>query len=155
MSGSGSDVSELLHPWSEGDADAGDRLMPLVYDELRRRAAAYLRQEHRAHTPQPTALVHETYYSLLPQSHLRIDPGCAAGRDRRGEQSGDEHSHHNRVSINLSNAGTPRPVRGARLAAIPKTTPMPTPATPIIAARLMNITRTSRRPTPTAMRIPI
>jgi RNA polymerase sigma factor (TIGR02999 family) len=67
LSGPGHDVTELLRAWSEGDAEARDRLMPLVYDELRRRAAAYLRRERRDHTLQPTALVHEAYLRLVDQ----------------------------------------------------------------------------------------
>jgi RNA polymerase sigma factor (TIGR02999 family) len=61
------DVTELLRAWSDGDSSARDRLMPLVYDELRRRAAAYLRREARDHTLQPTALVHEAYLRLVDQ----------------------------------------------------------------------------------------
>ena len=60
-------VTELLRAWSGGDADARDRLLPLVYDELRRRAAAYLRRERRGGTLQPTALVHEAYLRLVDQ----------------------------------------------------------------------------------------
>lgn len=60
-------VTELLRAWSDGDADARDRLMAIVYDELRRRAASYLRRERRGHTLQPTALVHETYLRLVDQ----------------------------------------------------------------------------------------
>lgn len=58
-------VTALLQAWSEGDADAGRRLVPLVYGELRRRAAGYLRRERPGHTLQPTALVHETYLKLV------------------------------------------------------------------------------------------
>jgi RNA polymerase sigma factor (TIGR02999 family) len=61
------DVTELLRAWSGGDTSAGDRLIPLVYDELRRRAAAYLRRERRGDTLQPTALVHEAYLRLVDQ----------------------------------------------------------------------------------------
>jgi RNA polymerase sigma-70 factor, ECF subfamily len=43
------DVTALLHAWSEGDLDARDQLMPLVYDELRRRAAACMRRERQVH----------------------------------------------------------------------------------------------------------
>jgi RNA polymerase sigma factor (TIGR02999 family) len=60
-------VTELLHAWSGGDEGARDRLMPLVYGELRRRAAACLRRERRGHTLQPTALVHEAYLRLVDQ----------------------------------------------------------------------------------------
>jgi RNA polymerase sigma factor (TIGR02999 family) len=60
-------ITRLLRAWSEGDLGARDRLVPLVYDELRRRAAAYLRRERRGHTLQPTALVHEAYGRLASQ----------------------------------------------------------------------------------------
>ncbi len=60
-------VTELLQAWGGGDLNARDQLMPLVYQELRRRAAAYLRREARDHTLQPTALVHEAYLRLVDQ----------------------------------------------------------------------------------------
>ena len=58
------DVSRLLQAWGQGDVQAGEELIPVVYRELRRRAAAYLRGERRDHTLQPTALVHEAYLRL-------------------------------------------------------------------------------------------
>ena len=61
------EVSGLLQAWSEGDHEARDRLVPIVYDELRRRAAALLRRERSGHTLQPTALVHEAYLRLVRQ----------------------------------------------------------------------------------------
>ena len=61
------DVTELLRAWSGGDVDARDRLIPLVYRELRRRAAAHLRRERPGHTLEPTALVHEVYLRLIDQ----------------------------------------------------------------------------------------
>jgi RNA polymerase sigma factor (TIGR02999 family) len=67
MSAVGHDVTRLLQAWSEGDASARDRLIPLVYEELRRRAAAHLRRESRHNTLQPTALVHEAYLRLVDQ----------------------------------------------------------------------------------------
>jgi RNA polymerase sigma factor (TIGR02999 family) len=60
-------VTRLLQAWSEGDLAARDELVPLVYDELRRRAASYLRRERPGHTLQPTALVHEAYGRLVSQ----------------------------------------------------------------------------------------
>ena len=63
-------VTELLRAWSEGDVVAGERLLPLVYAGLRRRAGAYLRGERRNHTLNPTALVHETYLRLIDQRHV-------------------------------------------------------------------------------------
>jgi RNA polymerase sigma-70 factor (ECF subfamily) len=62
-----SDVTALLHAWSRGDLQARDRLLPLVYAELHRRAAACLRHERAGHTLQPTALVNEAYLRLVDQ----------------------------------------------------------------------------------------
>jgi RNA polymerase sigma factor (TIGR02999 family) len=61
------DVSGLLEAWSHGDVDARNRLMAVVYQELRRRAVAHLRRERVGHTLQPTALVHEAYLRLVRQ----------------------------------------------------------------------------------------
>ena len=61
------DVTALLKEWSGGDRKALERLMPLVYGELRRLAASYLREERPDHTLQPTALVHEAYIRLTNQ----------------------------------------------------------------------------------------
>jgi RNA polymerase sigma factor (TIGR02999 family) len=67
MTFAGDDVTELLRAWGDGDVAARDRLMPLVYDELRRRAAAYMRRERRDHSFQPTDLVHEAYLRMIDQ----------------------------------------------------------------------------------------
>jgi RNA polymerase sigma factor (TIGR02999 family) len=64
-SDSPSQVTLLLSRWGAGDHDALDALMPLVYEELRRLARHYLRQERPDHTLQSTALVHEAYVRLL------------------------------------------------------------------------------------------
>jgi RNA polymerase sigma factor (TIGR02999 family) len=61
-------VTRLLLAWSFGERSALDRLLPLLYSELRRLAAAYLRRERPDHTLQPTALVHEAYLRLVDQS---------------------------------------------------------------------------------------
>jgi RNA polymerase sigma factor (TIGR02999 family) len=61
---SSSPVTQLLVRWRGGDRDALEALMPLVYDELRRLAHHYLRQERLDHTLQSTALVHEAYLRL-------------------------------------------------------------------------------------------
>jgi RNA polymerase sigma factor (TIGR02999 family) len=63
-------VSGLLRAWSKGDARAREKLMPLVYEELRRQAAAYLRRERTDHTLQPTALVNEAYLRLIGQDRI-------------------------------------------------------------------------------------
>jgi RNA polymerase sigma factor (TIGR02999 family) len=63
-------VSDLLRSWGRGNVEARDDLLPLVYRELKRRAAAYLRRERRDHTLQPTALVHEAYLRLIGQERV-------------------------------------------------------------------------------------
>jgi RNA polymerase sigma factor (TIGR02999 family) len=60
----------LLIAWGGGDEGARERMLPLVYDELRRLAAAYLRRERPGHTLQPTALVHEAYVRLIDQRQV-------------------------------------------------------------------------------------
>lgn len=60
-----SDVTRLLREWRDGDRDALDRLMPLVYDQLRRLARRHMAGERRDHTLQPTALVHEAFGRLI------------------------------------------------------------------------------------------
>src|SRR2546430_14612713 len=60
-------VTQLLVDWSEGDQRALDKMMPLVYGELRRLASNYLRRERPGHTLQPTALVNEAYLKLIDQ----------------------------------------------------------------------------------------
>src|SRR5262245_8386456 len=60
-------ATQLLREYGGGDETARERMLPLVYDELRRLAAAYLRRERADHTLQPTALVHEAYMRLVDQ----------------------------------------------------------------------------------------
>lgn len=63
----GGEVTRLLKEWRGGSEDALRRLIPLVYADLRSRAARYLRRERSGHTLQPTALVHEAFLRLLGQ----------------------------------------------------------------------------------------
>src|SRR5438034_6044904 len=65
--GEESSVTTLLAEWSRGDTQALQRLTPLVYEELRRLASHYLRQEGQGHTLQTTALVHEAYLRMVNQ----------------------------------------------------------------------------------------
>src|SRR6187397_2154949 len=65
------DVTALLAAWNDGNLEARDRLMPLVYDELRRRAGAFIRRERSGQTLQPTALVHEVYLRLVGQQRAQ------------------------------------------------------------------------------------
>lgn len=61
------EVTRLLLAMRNGEPDAETKLIPLVYDKLRRLAASYLRRERRDHTLQATALVHEAYLRLVDQ----------------------------------------------------------------------------------------
>src|SRR5829696_8134912 len=73
-SGDGSghgELTTLLRGWSDGDAEAFDRVLPLVYDELHRMAARYLAGERSAVTLQPTALVNELCVRLLGWDSVR------------------------------------------------------------------------------------
>ena len=58
-------IVQLLREWRAGDEEAYDRLVPLVYGELRRLARGQLRREQAGHSLQPTALVHEAYLRLV------------------------------------------------------------------------------------------
>lgn len=62
------EVTRLLKRWGEGDSEARDALLPLVYDALRRLAAKHLRNEKRVSTLQPTVLVHEVYMKMAGQN---------------------------------------------------------------------------------------
>jgi RNA polymerase sigma factor (TIGR02999 family) len=61
-------VTQVLIDWNNGDQAAAERLMPLVYDELRQIARGYLQRERSDHTLQATGLVHEAYLRLVDQS---------------------------------------------------------------------------------------
>jgi RNA polymerase sigma factor (TIGR02999 family) len=63
-------VTQLLIDLSNGDRNAVDILLPVIYDELRKLAANYLRRERPDHTLQPTALVHEAYLRLVDQTRV-------------------------------------------------------------------------------------
>lgn len=61
------EITEILRKWKGGDEQAPARLVPYVYEELRRLARLHLANERRDHTLQPTALVHEAYLRLVNQ----------------------------------------------------------------------------------------
>jgi hypothetical protein len=65
MSGDGNRITRLMELASTGDKTAADRLLPLVYDELRRAASQLMAAERPDHTLQATALVHEAYIRLV------------------------------------------------------------------------------------------
>jgi RNA polymerase sigma factor (TIGR02999 family) len=65
-------ITQLLREWSDGKGqEVLDELMPLVYEELRRQAARYLRRERAGHTLQTTALINEAYLKLVDQRQVR------------------------------------------------------------------------------------
>jgi RNA polymerase sigma factor (TIGR02999 family) len=96
------DVTELLHQWRNGDTGAAEKLIPHVYDELRRLARREMRFENEGHTLQHTALVHEAYLRLVhmdiswnDKAHflavaaramrrILVDHARAKHRDKRG-----------------------------------------------------------------------
>src|SRR4051812_17987490 len=65
------EISLLLQAWSDGDREALDELLPLVYNELHRQARRFLRRERSNHTLQTTALIHEAYLNLVDQNRVR------------------------------------------------------------------------------------
>jgi len=98
-----SKTTEFLRDLSSGDTSAADRLMPLVYTELRQIAQGCLRNERPGHTLQPTALVHEVFLKLVDQTRVNyrgrthflalsaqamrrilVDHARAKARDKRG-----------------------------------------------------------------------
>lgn len=72
MAESKAGVTQLLENWRNGDADARDEVIALLYKELRSLAGSYLRAERIGHTLRPTALVHELYLKLAGASPLDL-----------------------------------------------------------------------------------
>lgn len=73
MSAHEADVTTLLERWNAGDVAAFEELVPIVYGELRKLSASYLRRESDAATLQPTALVHEVYLRLAGERRVRFE----------------------------------------------------------------------------------
>ena len=65
------EITRLLREWSEGNRNAFNELMPLVYAELHQQAARYLRNERHYHTLQTSALIHEAYVRLIDQAGIQ------------------------------------------------------------------------------------
>jgi RNA polymerase sigma-70 factor, ECF subfamily len=103
MEASSQQVTQLLIAWSNGESNALETLMPVVYDELRRLARRYMNRESSNHTLQTTALIHEAYLKLIDQTrvewqnrahffavsatimrHILVDTARARHRQRRG-----------------------------------------------------------------------
>ena len=70
-SSSPDEVTQLLRDWSNGDKAALDKLMPLVYEELRRLAHHHMRRERPGHSLQTTAIVNEAYLQLIDQRDVQ------------------------------------------------------------------------------------
>jgi RNA polymerase sigma factor (TIGR02999 family) len=117
-------ATRLLLAWGAGDRQALDQMLPLMYEELRRLAAHYLRREPIGHTLQPTALVHEAYLRLIDQrradwSNRAQFLGLAASmmrrilvnyaRDRVAAKRGGGAQDDERVSLSLIEAPLGRP----------------------------------------------
>ena len=71
MTGASSDVTGLLQAWGGGDEAALQKLVPLVYDQLRAAARRYMAGERPGHTLQTTALIHETYLRLVDVRRIK------------------------------------------------------------------------------------
>ena len=115
------EVTRLLVAWGEGDRAALDRLMPLVYGELRRLARHYMSRERPGHTLQTTALVNEAYLRLVGQEEMRWENrahffGIAARLMRqilvdhaRGRQAAKRGGGQFRLSLSKVDRAAPGP----------------------------------------------
>lgn len=65
-----SEITQILHEWNNGDEDAKERLLPFVYDQLKRQARILMSHERSDHTLQPTALVHEAFIRLSEETGI-------------------------------------------------------------------------------------
>jgi RNA polymerase sigma factor (TIGR02999 family) len=65
------EITEMLLAWGDGRREALDDLMPVVYEDLRRMAAGYMRRERAGHPLEPTALVNEAYLRLIDQRRVK------------------------------------------------------------------------------------
>lgn len=116
------DATQILERLADGDSGAADELLPVVYDELRRIAAAAMRRERSDHTLQPTAIVHEAYMRIVGGQPVRWQGrahfmSVAAGairrvlidharRTHRAKRGGDRQ----RVPLDDRSVGTSTPV---------------------------------------------
>jgi RNA polymerase sigma-70 factor (ECF subfamily) len=128
VAGEPGDVTELLVQLRAGKRDAEKLLIPLVYGELRRLAAHYLRGERSDHTLQPTALVHEAYLRLTKlhdvdwqsRSHFFATAATVMRRilvdHARAQQADKREALHN--ALNLEDALVVSPARSSELIAL-------------------------------------
>ncbi len=122
------EVSQLLRAWGEGDQDAFDKLMPLVYEELRRMARRYMDRQGPGHTLQTTALINEAYLRLVDQQqrqwqgrahffavaaramrHILVDHARARQAVKRGGEA---------ITISLDEMAEVSDERGAEMVAL-------------------------------------
>lgn len=101
-------ITLLLHKWRQGDSAAFDKVTHYVYNDLRRRASAYMRNERRGHSLQTTGLVHEAFIKLIDKQEIEwqdrnhffavaaqsmrrilVDHARARKRDKRGGENED------------------------------------------------------------------
>ena len=64
-------ITKMLRQWNDGNGEALDTLLPLVYDELHRQAKRYMRRERANHTLQTSALINEAYLKLIDQRETK------------------------------------------------------------------------------------
>jgi RNA polymerase sigma factor (TIGR02999 family) len=129
-----SEITALIRAWSDGDQSALERLTPLVYNELRRMARHYMRNQRAGHTLQTTALVHEVYVHLMDakrtgwrdRAHffavsaqimrrILIDAARARASQKRG--GGIEHVNHS-TPVDLDEIPALVPDRASELLAL-------------------------------------
>lgn len=120
-------VTALLAAWTDGDQHALERLVPLVYADLRRIAARRIRAENRGHTLSATALVHECYMRLVDQRSARWQNraqffAIASEQMRRilvdHARRRQAHKRHGGVQITLDEGVASAPVRELDLLAL-------------------------------------
>lgn len=102
-----SDISQILSAINQGDPHAAEQLLPLVYDELRKLAAARMAAERTDHTLQPTALVHEAYLRLVEGAKPQ------AGWDSHGHFFAAAAEAMHRILIDSARARSTRKRGGA------------------------------------------
>jgi RNA polymerase sigma factor (TIGR02999 family) len=89
------EISQLLRHWSDGDANAREQLLPLVYDELRKLAAGHMANEKPGHTLDATALVHEAYLRLVasvePSGRRALENTLGSRLDARQQFANRRH----------------------------------------------------------------
>ena len=132
--GGSAQITALIRAWCAGDQSALERVTPLVYDELRRIAKRYMRNQRAGHTLQTTALVHEAYLHLVgsestgwrDRAHffavsaqimrrILIDAARARASQKRG--GGVEYVTHS-AAVNLDEIAAPDSGRGTELLAL-------------------------------------